>query len=137
MSPDPDGDSEMMSSSSSSSETSNPQTPTVNHTAGPSISISAIELSPPGSQGPPKNDPSMNTKREIADLAIQVESSRKNCGQSIDEATAIVRDAPGSAWMNKSAEEAYQHALEFVIHHDFSLNEFGDPFDDRNMDLEK
>ncbi|PYH45922.1 uncharacterized protein BP01DRAFT_365208 [Aspergillus saccharolyticus JOP 1030-1] len=44
------------------------------------------------------------------------------------------QQAPSVAsWMTKRAEEEYQRALEFIVDQDFSLEEFGDPFDDSDM----
>lgn len=113
----------------------------------------ASELSPPGSQtqnfsevtemaGFEKNRPS--------DLSTQVAGQQQR--------------QPGARWMNKRAEEEYQRAMEYIVDKDFNLgmfnrfvlaychdfygatyrerwlmvcvDEFGDPFDDRDMEEE-
>ena len=97
------------------------------------------ELSPPGSQTQPASEPS-GTAGQGWDVAADVGNED---------------DKPGASWLNKRAEEEYQRAMEFVVDKDFSLSmfgslpscfwmltrsyyteEFGDPFDDREMQEE-
>ncbi|KAI9758514.1 MAG: hypothetical protein M1815_000061 [Lichina confinis] len=42
-------------------------------------------------------------------------------------------EAPGHAWMNKHARDAYVRAMESLVDDGFSLNEFGDPFNESDM----
>ncbi|KAL4867019.1 hypothetical protein BDV12DRAFT_187006 [Aspergillus spectabilis] len=76
----------------------------------------ASELSPPGSQSQATVGMGYFTK----DVPLA-------------EGAAPEAQQPGASWMNKRAEEEYQRAMEFVIDQDFNLDEFGDPFDDRDM----
>ncbi|KAJ5221753.1 uncharacterized protein N7469_010640 [Penicillium citrinum] len=43
-------------------------------------------------------------------------------------------DASIASWKSKRAQEEYQRAMENVIDQDFNLNEFGDPFDERDLE---
>ncbi|OAX79733.1 hypothetical protein ACJ72_05944 [Emergomyces africanus] len=138
MSADLDGDSEMLSSSESS-QNSEPQTPTANRAAVETANFPSSELSPPGSQDATGAD---TTKMEYGDTqteyAVSTSSHVGSDGASGSDgrdqaSSAISRAEPGSSWNNKKAEEEYQRALEIVVDRDFSLKEFGDPFDDRDM----
>ncbi|KAL5049014.1 hypothetical protein BDW71DRAFT_177008 [Aspergillus fruticulosus] len=85
-------------------------------TTGP-LFASASELSPPGSQ----TQPTCGT----IDLTKSFSGAEGGTGESTQH--------PGASWMNKRAEEEYQRAMEYVIDLDWNLDEFGDPFDERDM----
>ncbi|KAL2361768.1 hypothetical protein RJZ56_005336 [Blastomyces dermatitidis] len=136
---DPEGDSEMLSSSESS-QNSEPQTPTGGRIADATSNVPSSELSPPGSQDAAG---AVSMKMEYddtqADYAV-VTPSQHNSGDDAaggdtwdHQSSEISRAEPGSSWKNKKAEEEYQRVLEMVVDRDFSLKEFGDPFDDRDM----
>ncbi|OJJ02718.1 hypothetical protein ASPVEDRAFT_42218 [Aspergillus versicolor CBS 583.65] len=74
----------------------------------------ASELSPPGSQ-------------------TQATSGMANDFPGADGGSADSTQQPGASWMNRRAEEEYQRAMEYVIDLDFNLDEFGDPFDESDM----
>ncbi|RMJ22489.1 hypothetical protein PHISP_06645 [Aspergillus sp. HF37] len=74
------------------------------------------ELSPPGSQ--PSKLPG------VSGIA-----AGNSGGVSGPEA-----QRPGASWMNKRAHEEYDWAMGSVVDKDFSLKEFGDPFDERDME---
>ncbi|KAJ9198994.1 hypothetical protein DTO166G4_7325 [Paecilomyces variotii] len=123
MSADPDGDSEMVSSPESEDlhQPSSPQ-PTGTRTPTNGGTHFNSELSPPGSQkaSEPAARPggmTFTTGSEAVD--------RKGDSKTTEK--------PGASWMNKRAEEEYQRALENVVDRDFSLREFGDPFDERDV----
>ncbi|KAJ5722157.1 hypothetical protein N7488_000192 [Penicillium malachiteum] len=113
---DPDGDSEMASSIDSASDTAGhgTRTPT-NPQASAAV---ASELSPPGSQPQHISD---NTNQSLDDIAPVP-----------TEIAADASEQPIGSWRSKRAQEEYQRAMENVIHKDFNLNEFGDPFDERD-----
>ncbi|KAJ5779513.1 hypothetical protein N7457_007233 [Penicillium paradoxum] len=83
-------------------------------------SIDASELSPPGSQ----------TRQQTA-------ASMGNIGTTLADRRAQPADtAPEpiiASWKSKRAQEDYQRAMEFVVDKDFNLDEFGDPFDQRDL----
>ncbi|KAL2839954.1 hypothetical protein BJY01DRAFT_22629 [Aspergillus pseudoustus] len=124
MATDPDGDSQMASSPESHHtlsdvEDSQPgsRTPTRLSEATRPHFAGASELSPPGSQP-------------------QDTSARGDFGSIIpnsESGTADVSQQPGASWMNKRAEEEFQRAMEYVVDQDFNLDEFGDPFDERDL----
>ncbi|OJD15581.1 hypothetical protein AJ78_04171 [Emergomyces pasteurianus Ep9510] len=135
---DLEGDSEMLSSSESS-QISEPQTPTAGPAADETANFPSSELSPPGSQDATGAD---TTKLEYGDAqseyAVLTSSHVGGDGARGTDfrdhpSSGISRAEPGSSWNNKKAEEEYQRALEMVVDRDFSLKEFGDPFDDRDM----
>ncbi|CBF81662.1 uncharacterized protein ANIA_10696 [Aspergillus nidulans FGSC A4] len=76
----------------------------------------ASELSPPGSQTQPAGG--------IANITQGISGTEEGTEES---------QHPGASWMNKRAEEEYQRAMEYVIDLDWNLDEFGDPFDERDM----
>ncbi|KAL3470030.1 hypothetical protein BJX99DRAFT_58361 [Aspergillus californicus] len=124
MATDPDGDSQMASSpetnhSQSDNEEMQPgtRTPTQNTQNRTAQFTGVSELSPPGSQS-------------------QGLSGIPNISKDFPNRGGAAADSqqPGASWMNKRAEEEYQRAMEYVIDQDFSLDEFGDPFDDREME---
>ncbi|KAL3443082.1 hypothetical protein BJX65DRAFT_211273 [Aspergillus insuetus] len=124
MATDPDGDSQMASSpeshhSLSDVDESQPgtRTPTRLSQATHTQFAGASELSPPGSQ-----TQSTATKPDLGSIIPATESG-----------TADLTQQPAASWMTKRAEEEYQRAMEYVIDQDFSLDEFGDPFDERDM----
>ncbi|PWY80579.1 hypothetical protein BO70DRAFT_396874 [Aspergillus heteromorphus CBS 117.55] len=132
MATDPDGDSQMASSPESSqalSEDSHPGTRTpTNKLSSVRPPFGGSELSPPGSQtqtqtstlgGQGSFGPGAFTDSPLAQQQQQ---------QPLDQ------QAPGASWMNKRAEEEYQRAMEYVVDQDFNLDEFGDPFDERDME---
>ncbi|KAL4945405.1 hypothetical protein BDV06DRAFT_184838 [Aspergillus oleicola] len=124
MTTDPDGDSQMASSPESNHSLSDidagTRTPT--QTTNPSAQFNggASELSPPGSQ--------TQTSSDMGNLNSSAKGSGPDGRSGADSA-----QQPGASWMNKRAEEEYQRAMEFVVDLDFNLDEFGDPFDVRDM----
>ncbi|PGG99404.1 hypothetical protein GX51_06338 [Blastomyces parvus] len=130
---DPEGDSEMLSSSESS-QNSEPQTPTGGRIADVTSNFPSSELSPPGSQDAAGAG---STKMEYNDTQTEyavVTPDDAASGDTRDhQSSAICRAEPGASWKNKKAEEECQRVLEMVVDRDFSLKEFGDPFDDRDM----
>ncbi|KKZ61890.1 hypothetical protein EMCG_03589 [[Emmonsia] crescens] len=127
-----------MLSSSESSQNSEPQTPAGGRVADETSNFPSSELSPPGSQDAAAAE---STKTEYGDTQTEyVTSSQQIGGDGASggniwdhQSSAISRTEPGSSWNNKKAEEEYQRVLEMVVDRDFSLKEFGDPFDDRDM----
>ncbi|KAJ5168235.1 uncharacterized protein N7482_003829 [Penicillium canariense] len=119
---DRDGDSEMASSVGS------PHTDSDRVEAGACTPThhaqiaTASELSPPGSQ--PQQIPDISTTTEFRHLG------EADVGQPPDKNT----DPPIAAWKSKRAQDEYQRAMEQVIDKDFNLNEFGDPFDERDLE---
>ncbi|KAA8648657.1 uncharacterized protein ATNIH1004_004542 [Aspergillus tanneri] len=113
MATDADGDSQMASSPESAqipsdSSQNGARTPTK------TIGIPS-ELSPPGSQTQPASANVVGGMPAITTM------------------TSAPDQQPGAMWMNKRAEEEFQRAMEFVVDKDFSLDEFGDPFDESDM----
>ncbi|GAQ33957.1 hypothetical protein ABZX51_002998 [Aspergillus tubingensis] len=139
MATDPDGDSQMASSPESShglSEDSHPgtRTPTNKLTNPRPPPFGGSELSPPGSQ---TQTATLNTQGQMAFNQSLIDSplatqTTQQVQQQQQQAQQM--DAPGAAWMNKRAEEEYQRAMEYVVDHDFNLDEFGDPFDERDVE---
>ncbi|KKK25094.1 hypothetical protein ARAM_004564 [Aspergillus rambellii] len=124
MATDPDGDSQMASSPESSHspsdvEDSQPRARTPTHPTQSTLSQFAgvSELSPPGSQ--------TQATAEMVGLGKGLSSPDGGVAESAQQ--------PGASWMNKRAEEEYQRAMEYVIDQDFTLDEFGDPFDESDM----
>ncbi|KAL5337956.1 hypothetical protein BJX70DRAFT_399224 [Aspergillus crustosus] len=120
MATDPDGDSQMASSPESDHSISDAdagtRTPT-HHTQSTLPQFAgASELSPPGSQS--------QATAGLSDFAKAIPTT---------EGAAPEANQPGASWMNKRAEEEYQRAMEYVTDLDFNLDEFGDPFDDSDM----
>ncbi|KAL4881969.1 hypothetical protein BJY04DRAFT_187760 [Aspergillus karnatakaensis] len=122
MATDPDGDSQMASSPESNHSLSDvdvdagARTPTHHTQTTLPQFAGASELSPPGSQS--------QATGTIGDFAKDIPTN---------EGVGPEGKQPGASWMNKRAEEEYQRAMEQVIDLDFNLDEFGDPFDDRDM----
>ncbi|KAF7716898.1 Uncharacterized protein PECH_000711 [Penicillium ucsense] len=121
---DPDGDSDMNSSigstpSESDALGSGARTPTHNR----SNMDAPSELSPPGSQPQQMIDASTADDKGMSSL---IES------QAVDIA-GKGPELPGTAWNNKRAQDEYHRAMEHVVDQDFSLDEFGDPFDERDL----
>jgi hypothetical protein len=154
---DPDGDSEMLSSPESGKFAPGPNDPrTPRAPPGLTEQFPASELSPPGSQGVANTKQPITRNEAIGSVSAVFANSRKAIEQKSTEATEA-KNAPGSSWMNKRAEEEYQRAMEYVVDLDFSLRkilprfinrfpfgrevtwtnaisgEFGDPFDDRQI----
>ncbi|KAI9932967.1 hypothetical protein MW887_009219 [Aspergillus wentii] len=124
---DPDGDSQMASSPESQSGfpqedspagSRTPTATTASHNSRAQFAA-ASELSPPGSQTKQISGVSGAAMGMDKGIPISAESQQQQ---------------PGASWMNKRAEEEYQRAMEFVVDKDFSLSEFGDPFDERDME---
>ncbi|KAL4782830.1 hypothetical protein BJX76DRAFT_358548 [Aspergillus varians] len=118
MATDADGDSQMASSPESNRSLSEigagSRTPTHHSQATNPQFAGASELSPPGSQP-------------------QSISGKAKDFPSTEGGTTSSAQQPGASWMNKRAEEEYQRAMEYVVDLDFNLDEFGDPFDERDM----
>ncbi|RDW65932.1 uncharacterized protein DSM5745_09671 [Aspergillus mulundensis] len=121
---DPDGDSQMASSPESTHSFSDmdagSRTPTQQTQTANLQFAGASELSPPGSQTQPTGGSIDHTKEFV------------NAENGTTESTGST-EQPGASWMNKRAEEEYQRAMEYVIDLDWNLDEFGDPFDERDM----
>lgn len=99
------------------------RTPTrQSHASATATAAAASELSPPGSQ--PQAIPDLNTVGDFGILGDGVSS------QPIAQGS----DASIASWKSKRAQEEYQRAMENVIDQDFNLNEFGDPFDERDLE---
>ncbi|EPS33605.1 hypothetical protein PDE_08567 [Penicillium oxalicum 114-2] len=122
---DPDGDSEMTSSAGSPRSDSDAldtgaRTPTRHHSAMAPLS----ELSPPGSQPQQLLDTSISADEGLASMAEP----------QTDGASGKGSELAGAAWNSKRAQDEYHRAMEQVIDKDFNLNEFGDPFDERDLE---
>ncbi|KAL2005827.1 hypothetical protein VTN00DRAFT_10320 [Thermoascus crustaceus] len=118
---DPDNDSEMLSSQESDQFSHEEATHTGARTptgAGPNVHD---ELSPPGSM-----------KQQQQQQQFYHHNQQGQGAGGVDTKGAE-KPQPGASWMNKRAEEEYQRAMEYVVDRDFSLREFGDPFDERDM----
>ncbi|PWY95036.1 hypothetical protein BO94DRAFT_581381 [Aspergillus sclerotioniger CBS 115572] len=132
MATDLDGDSQMASSPESShalSEDSHPGTRTrtpTNKLSNTRPPFGGSELSPPGSQTQTNTVGGQGTSFGPSG---PIDSPLATQTQQADQQTA-----PGASWMNKRAEEEYQRAMEYVIDQDFNLDEFGDPFDERDVE---
>ncbi|KAJ5564579.1 hypothetical protein N7513_000821 [Penicillium frequentans] len=116
---DPDGDSEMASSVDSVSDVpgNGARTPTHNPQA---TAAAASELSPPGSQ--PQQAPSITATNKPKGPELVT-------GNGLAKAT----DHVVAAWKGKRAKEDFQRAMDHVVDKDFNTNEFGDPFDEREL----
>ncbi|KAF7118167.1 hypothetical protein CNMCM5793_007568 [Aspergillus hiratsukae] len=132
---DLDGDSQMASSPESSVDSpAGSRTPTNNNSLNDPASgfAGASELSPPGSQTQNFSEVTEMAeleKNRASDLLTQVAGQQQQQQQQQQQ-------RPGARWMNKRAEEEYQRAMEYIVDKDFNLDEFGDPFDDRDMEEE-
>ncbi|KAJ6129739.1 hypothetical protein N7512_002519 [Penicillium capsulatum] len=120
---DLDGDSEMASSADSVHSDSDgvrngAHTPT---NARVTSAAAASELSPPGSQS--QTIPGISA-------ASDLHAMDPGPGQIPSKGS----DGPAAAYKRIRAQEEYDRAMEFVIDKDFNLNEFGDPFDERDME---
>ncbi|CAI7568907.1 unnamed protein product [Penicillium glandicola] len=120
---DPDGDSTMTSSIDSirpdDGTRAGARTPTGTAQAS-SSGVDVSELSPPGSQ----------TKQEagasVGDIGTALEQSGEQPAEKTFESNL-------AAWKSKRAQEDYQRAMEYLVDKDFKLDEFGDPFDERDL----
>ncbi|KAJ5983426.1 hypothetical protein N7481_005525 [Penicillium waksmanii] len=92
------------------------------HASAATAAAATSELSPPGSQ--PQTIPGLSTVGALGSLG-EPDSTQPN-GKGFD--------APIASWKSKRAQEEYQRAMENVIDQDFNLNEFGDPFDERDLE---
>ncbi|KAF3389389.1 hypothetical protein F1880_004167 [Penicillium rolfsii] len=82
----------------------------------------ASELSPPGSQ-----------PQQIADISATTDY-RPRTEAEPGNFFGKVSENPVASWKSKRAQDEYQRAMEQVIDKDFNLNEFGDPFDERDLE---
>ncbi|KAJ5478037.1 hypothetical protein N7530_003546 [Penicillium desertorum] len=121
---DPDGDSTMTSSVESIRPDDGPRsgarTPTGTGQAS-SAGADVSELSPPGSQ----------TKQEAGAYVGDIATALEQRGGQSGEKTS---DSNIAAWKSKRAQEDYLRAMEYVVDKDFKLDEFGDPFDERDLE---
>ncbi|KAJ5823347.1 hypothetical protein N7447_005687 [Penicillium robsamsonii] len=120
---DPDGDSTMTSSVDSirpdDGARTGARTPTgTNQPSSAGVDVS--ELSPPGSQTKQEADAS------VGDIGTALEHGRGLPAEKTFESNV-------AAWKSKRAQEDYQRAMEYVVDKDFKLDEFGDPFDERDL----
>ncbi|KAJ5504198.1 hypothetical protein N7463_007072 [Penicillium fimorum] len=120
---DPDGDSTMTSSVDSirpdDSARTGARTPTGTNQAS-SAGADVSELSPPGSQ----------TKQEVDASVGDISTALEHSGGQPAEKTF---ESNVAAWKSKRAQEDYQRAMEYLVDKDFKLDEFGDPFDERDL----
>ncbi|KAJ5570118.1 uncharacterized protein N7459_009548 [Penicillium hispanicum] len=128
---DPDGDSSMASSADADSlhndsdgagAATGTRTPT-DHAQASSAAAGRSELSPPASQS--QQIPGIPAVNELKDPELDV-----------SQIQGMSSDPPIAQWKTKRAQEEYQRAMEHVVDLDFSLDEFGDPFDERDMEEE-
>ncbi|CAL5874620.1 uncharacterized protein PFLUO_LOCUS8917 [Penicillium psychrofluorescens] len=124
---DPDGDSEMASSVDSIHDDSDAphvgaRTPTGHTLFSPAAGAS--ELSPPGSQ------PQHMSQFPVCDF----EAAPETIGAGAGAAAGKGSEPPVAAWKSRRAQEDYQRAMEYVVDKEFNLNEFGDPFDERDLE---
>ncbi|KAL4888303.1 hypothetical protein BDV59DRAFT_188781 [Aspergillus ambiguus] len=129
MTTDPDGDSQMASSPESTHNLPFEDSPAGARTPTNTIPRSqfagaASELSPPGSQTQPMS-------MDIRGIMGQGMSMAEAATEAMTSAGAQQQKLP--SWMTKRAEEEYQRSMEYVVDQGFSLDEFGDPFDERDM----
>ncbi|KAH8697568.1 hypothetical protein BGW36DRAFT_296294 [Talaromyces proteolyticus] len=107
----------------SSSESASPpgaRTPTYN---------TVSELSPPGSQ-------TASHHGGLGDATIESPTSAFGKALSVggpDDKSSNTQAKEPTAWSSQRAQEEYGRALESVVDRDFSLKEFGDPFDESDM----
>ncbi|KAI1911077.1 hypothetical protein LOZ61_004055 [Ophidiomyces ophidiicola] len=156
---DRDGDSEMLSSSESSGSSAAinpiPQTPTdlalntpqasqqhQQSTAAAAIGLDGGLLTPGaggvGSGGSSSIYPITESTSAAADEAAPSTMSvddQSSPTQAKSEEALILEGEPGASWNTAKAQEEYQQMMTMVTDRDFSLNEFGDPFDDRDMEM--
>ncbi|EKV07386.1 hypothetical protein PDIG_72470 [Penicillium digitatum PHI26] len=85
-----------------------------------SADVDVSELSPPGSQTKQESGTSMG------DIGTALE-------QRGGQPTEKMIESNIAAWKSKRAQEEYQRAMEYVVDKDFNLDEFGDPFDERDL----
>ncbi|RAO65695.1 uncharacterized protein BHQ10_001707 [Talaromyces amestolkiae] len=127
MSADLDGDSEMLSSSGSESPIG-ARTPTFDK---------PIELSPPGSQTASHHESFGGAGNALVSAFGAGTSSFTSAFDKLagdgNKSGAQGKDAPGASWNNQRAQEEFNRALENVVDREFSLGEFGDPFDESDM----
>ncbi|GFF25491.1 hypothetical protein IFM46972_01430 [Aspergillus udagawae] len=126
---DLDGDSQMASSPESSTDSpAGSRTPTNNNSLNDSTPgfAGASELSPPGSQ--------TQNFSEATEMAALEKNRPSDFSTQVAGQQQQQKRQPGARWMNKRAEEEYQRAMEYIVDKDFNLDEFGDPFDDRDME---
>ncbi|KGO58565.1 hypothetical protein PEX1_006810 [Penicillium expansum] len=120
---DPDGDSTMTSSIDSirpdDSARTGARTPTGIAQAS-SAGVDVSELSPPGSQ----------TKQEAGASVGDIGTTLEQRG---GQPTEKMVESNLAAWKSKRAQEDYQRATEYLVDKDFKLDEFGDPFDERDL----
>lgn len=127
MSADLDGDSEMLSSSGSESPIG-ARTPAFDK---------PTELSPPGSQTASHRESLEGTSNGLGSAAgaepATFTSAYDKLAKDGSKSGLQGKDAPGASWNNQRAQEEFNRALENVVDRDFSLREFGDPFDESDM----
>ncbi|MCJ1364097.1 hypothetical protein MMC16_003206 [Acarospora aff. strigata] len=142
---DADGDSQMHSSQSSVEDETETMFPTANDPPTPITNphldqAFASELSPPTSQDPPDPHNGRPTEHDMMDYTsgLQNGNSRERGEQSSTREAARRADMahePGAAWNNPRAQEEYARAMENVVDKNFSLREFGDPFDEGDAQI--
>ncbi|KGO64604.1 hypothetical protein PITC_093310 [Penicillium italicum] len=85
-----------------------------------SAGVDVSELSPPGSQT------QQEAGASVGDIGTALE---QRGGQSTEKMV----ESNIAAWKSKRAQEEYQRATEYLVDKDFNLDEFGDPFDERDL----
>ncbi|KAJ5679468.1 hypothetical protein N7462_007712 [Penicillium macrosclerotiorum] len=80
------------------------------------------ELSPPGSQ--PQHLPEISKAGDFKPVSEADPSQLSGKGG----------EPPIAAWKSKRSQDEFQRAMEHVIDKDFNLDEFGDPFDERDLE---
>ncbi|EED24233.1 conserved hypothetical protein [Talaromyces stipitatus ATCC 10500] len=87
------------------------------------------ELSPPGSQTASHHESSGGAGSSLTAVFDKLAAERPGDSKPGMQG----KDAPGASWKNQRAQEEYSRALEHVVDQEFSLREFGDPFDESDM----
>ncbi|KAJ5086669.1 hypothetical protein NUU61_007976 [Penicillium alfredii] len=90
-----------------------------------------IDEAGPGSRTPTGNALPLRPPL-IPDISTVAEF--KNGAEPDGSQTGKGAERPLAAWKSKRAQEDYHRAMENVIDKDFSLGEFGDPFDERDLE---
>ncbi|KAI1957216.1 hypothetical protein LOZ58_005836 [Ophidiomyces ophidiicola] len=91
-----------------------------------------------GSGGSSSKNPITESISAVADEAAPSTMSvdeQSSPTQVKSEEALILEGEPGASWNTAKAQEEYQQMMSMVTDRDFSLNEFGDPFDDRDMEM--
>ncbi|KAI9696544.1 MAG: hypothetical protein M1836_005563 [Candelina mexicana] len=146
-----DGDSQMHSSPSDEGDDTELMFPSATNPPTPPRTIQTqafqptAELSPPASQDPREDlemgnsmDTTVTGTNGSAELLFTRENNPylANTGRHSDTAKkSDEENQPGYAWKNKRAQEEFSRAMEHVLDKKWSMRDFGDPFDERDMEI--